>query len=160
MLIRKAKVDDMTFIGSCHYHCWQETYRGLISDMYLDRLDEQQNILRFQKLWELIGDFQYIVEEEGIPIGFFDISNARDNYASFEVQGLYIRKQYHGKGYGRKIIEYIANYVNGSFYLWCLSTNPTCSFYEHIGGKIVADKDVMIGGRLENETCFYFENNK
>jgi len=160
MLIRRAVKEDMQFIGSCHYHCWQETYRGLISDDYLNRLNEQNNIKRFEGYWNLIGGNQYIVEENNTPIGFFDISKARDHYAPFEVQGLYIRKAYHRKGYGRKIIEYIRNSINGPFYLWCLSTNLTCSFYEHMGGKMIDEKQVTIGGRLEAEICFYFENVK
>lgn len=156
ILIRKAKQSDMYFIGSCHYHCWQETYRGLISDKYLDSMDEYVNINRFIGYWDIIGDHQYIIEEEGKPIGFFDISKAREDYAEYEIQGLYIRKAYHKKGYGRKIIEYIKSNINSPFYLWCLTTNPTCHFYEHMGAHKIATKEVMIGGKLENETCFLF----
>lgn len=147
----------MSFIGSCHYHCWQETYKAIISDDYLKRLNEQQNILRFQELWELRGEYQYIVAVDGIPMGFFDISKARDPYASYEVQGLYIRKAYHGNGYGRQIISFIKKSINALFYLWCLTTNPTCTFYKHMGTRIVADRNIMIGDRLEKEICFYFE---
>lgn len=156
-IIRKARKEDMKFIGSCHYHCWLETYRGLISNEYLDQLNEQKNIARFERFWDMIGDFQYIVEEDGQPIGFFDISKARENFASFEVQGLYIRKAYHSKGYGRRIIDYIKTKINEPFYLWCLSTNPTCHFYEHMGGKIISQKEEKIGNHLETEICFYFE---
>lgn len=156
MKIRKATKADARWIGSCHYHCWQETYRGLIVDSYLDRLDEEKNMDRFEAMFNTIGKYQYIVEAEGVRIGFFDISKAREDYAPFEVQGLYIRKAHHGKGYGRLIMEFIKENINGHFYLWCLETNPTYNYYKHMGGKVIDSKIVSIGGRHEVEVCFLF----
>ena len=157
MKIRKATKEDAGFIGSCHYYCWQETYRGLINDDYLNQLDVQKNIEHFVNIWNIIGDYQYIIEENSNPIGFFDISKAREDYAEYEVQGLYIRKAYHKKGYGRQIIEFITDTIKQPFYLWCLTSNPSCHFYEHIGASKIATKNVTIGGRLENESCYLFE---
>lgn len=110
-------------------------------------------------MWSIMGEFQYVLEENGTIIGFFDISNPREQYAPFEVCGLYLRKAYQGKGYGKAVMQFIKNKIHQSFYLWCLSTNPTCGFYKHMGGKEIASKEEMIGERQETEVCFLFENN-
>lgn len=159
MIIRKAKEEDARKIGICHYDCWQETYRGLIVDEYLDKMNKDENMDRFEHLFESIGKYQYVVEEDKEIIGFFDISPARDKYANIEVRGLYLRKAYQKKGYGREIFCFIREKVrNESFYLWCLKDNPTCGFYLYMGGKLIDYKEVIIGGFNEIEVCYLFSN--
>lgn len=105
--IRKARREDARSIGACHYHCWQETYSGLISDEYLEAMNEAQNMERFEGLYLQTGRYQYVVLDGSQIVGFFDISPAREEYAPYEVQGLYLRKSYHGHGYGRTIMDHI-----------------------------------------------------
>lgn len=157
MLIRKAEIQDARYIGSCHYHCWQETYRGLIGDGYLNAMDESKNKDRFERLFSRIGQYQYVVLEQGRVIGFFDISPGREHFAPYEIQGLYLRKAYHGRGYGRAILKFIKAACGAApFYLWCLSTNPTCGYYMHMGGKEIARKSALIGDHEYEEICFLF----
>ncbi|MBQ7920711.1 MAG: GNAT family N-acetyltransferase [Lachnospiraceae bacterium] len=157
-VIRKAKPSDVKEMGSCHYHCWQETYRGLIADSYLDALDEQKNMDRFEKMYQLTGGYQYVLEYENRIIGLFDMSKAREDYAPMEIQGLYLRKSFHGQGLGQRIMTFIKSECNhSSFYLWCLRNNPTCGYYEHMGGVIVDKRMINIGGREEEEVCYLFE---
>lgn len=96
MRIRQAQLVDARYIGSCHYYCWQETYRGLISDTYLDQMQEEKNQARFEEILTRVGHDQYVVEEGNEVIGFFDISSPRETYAPFEVGGFYLRQAYHG----------------------------------------------------------------
>ncbi len=155
MIIMKATKDQARDMGSCHYFCWQETYRGLIDDAFLDNMNEEKNRTRFENnVWKYTGEYQYVMMEDDKIIGIFDISKARDNYAPYEVQGLYLRKVYQGNGYGREVMNFIKEKTNGHFYLWCLNTNPTCGYYEHMGGKVVDSKEEMIGSRKEIEVCY------
>lgn len=143
--------------GSCHYQCWQETYRGLIDDNYLDRLDEIKNQKRFEKIFEMLGQYQYVVEVDGQVVVFFDISFSRETYTAFEVQSLYLRKAYHGKGYGRQIIAFFREYCgNDHFYLWCLQNNPSTVFYFHMGGKIIDARTIYIKNQKLDEVCYLF----
>ena len=156
--IRKARREDARSIGACHYHCWQETYSGLISDEYLAAMNEAQNMERFEGLYLQTGRYQYVVLDGSQIVGFFDISPAREEYAPYEVQGLYLRKSYHGHGYGRTIMDHIKKECGAApFYLWCLSTNSTCGYYVHMGGKEIARKDIWIGKQKYEVTCFLFE---
>ncbi len=157
MIIRRAELADAREMGSCHYHCWQETYRGLIADSYLDALDEQKNMERFESMYQLIGEYQYVLEYDGRIVGLFDMSKAREKYASIEVQGLYLRKAYHGQGFGRAIMDFIKSECNGlHFYLWCLGNNPTCGYYEHMGGVVVDKRMINVGGYEVEEVCYLF----
>jgi len=36
LIVRPARVDDITQMAHVHVRCWQETYRGLMSDAVLD----------------------------------------------------------------------------------------------------------------------------
>lgn len=119
--IRKARREDARSIGACHYHCWQETYSGLISDEYLEAMNEAQNMERFEGLYLQTGRYQYVVLDGSQIVGFFDISPAREEYAPYEVQGLYLRKSYHGHGYGRTIMDHIKKRMRCSPILFVVS---------------------------------------
>lgn len=68
--IRKARREDARSIGACHYHCWQETYSGLISDEYLEAMNEAQNMERFEGLYLQTGRYQYVVLDGSQIVGF------------------------------------------------------------------------------------------
>lgn len=156
MEIRKALAKDLADIGSCHYYCWQETYRGLIDDIFLDGMSETKNRERFKAL---SAQYMYVLEEDEKIIGFFDVSLAQESFASYEVQGLYLRKAYHGMGYGRQIMDYIRTVCDGkNFYLWCLKTNPTVGYYQHMGGVKIASKAALIGRFNYEEECYLFSH--
>lgn len=157
MMIRKATLNDASKIGDCHYHCWMETYQGLISDDYLASMSEIKERQRFEKMFELVGENWYVLDKENEIIGFFDISKAREAYADVEIQGLYLRKAYQKMGYGRQIMTYIFNECqNRHFYLWCLKGNPTLGFYQHMGGKIIDKRFITIGKEQLEEVCCLF----
>ena len=153
MIIRACCKEDIKGIGTCHYHCWQETYRGLIRDAILDGMSEEKNILKKEKQFSMYGKYWHVVEENGEIIGFISLI-PDDVYAKHEVQALYLRKSYQKKGYGKKMMEYIKElFHHESFYLWCLKNNPTLSFYEHMGGVIIAQRKDEVG----EEVCFLFK---
>lgn len=159
MTIRKAMKADARKMGACHYYCWQETYRGLVSDTYLNNMDKYKNMDRFEKLFDIIGEHQYVAEEQKQIIGFFDILKSNGEYAPFEVGALYLRKEYQGKGYGREIFDFIKKKTESSpFCLWCLSSNPACGFYLHMGGRQIDTKEEIIGDRTEIEVCYLFKS--
>lgn len=41
-----------------------------------------------------------------------------------------------------------------SFITWALKKNPTCGFYQRMGGKIIADKLEEIGGKKFKEIAY------
>ena len=156
MEIRKACLADMPEIGSCHYHCWQETYRGLIDDDFLDRMSEAVNRDRFAAYVDRVEMMYVVIEGEAI-VGFFDVSPAREDFAPYEIQGLYLRKAFQGRGYGRKMMEKVFDLCQGKpFYLWCLATNPTTGYYTHFNGQMIAQKESPIGSHMYQEVCYLF----
>ena len=154
--------EQVPIFASLHYQCWMETYPGLIPQAYLDQMSLEKNIARFDALYDLIGAYQYLVYEDEKPVGLFDISPAREQVEDClsEVQGLYLSKASHGKGIGRAIITYVQEVLRAreehAFYLWCLQSNPTVHFYEHMGGQIVTSREVDFSGVNLTEVCFVF----
>ena len=154
MIIRKSKKEDARNIGILHYHCWQDTYRGLIDDAFLDGMSEESSADKKEAQFDLYGKYWYVAEEENNIIGFISVHPSNEKDANYEVEALYLDKNYHHKGYGKQMFSFIKELFNNEpFYLWCLKTNPTLGFYQHMGGTIVDTKCEAVG----EEVCLLFE---
>lgn len=84
-----------------------------------------------------------IAEYDGIAIGFALYFN---NFSTFlgrpgiYLEDLYIRPEMRGRGYGKRIISYLASICEENNYgrleWWCLDENtPSVDFYKSIGAK-------------------------
>lgn len=154
--------EEIATFAKIHYQCWMETYPGLIPQHYLDNLSLEKNIDKFTKLYDVIGPYLFLVYDDGKPVGIFDITPARDQVedCQTEVQGLYLLKKCHGKGIGKSILTYVKQVLQArnehAFYLWCLSTNPTVGFYQHLGGVETQHRKIDFAGENLDEAMFIF----
>lgn len=154
MHIRKCGKKDARNVGIVHYRCWQETYRGIISDSFLDSMSEESDENKKEQYFAQYGKYWYVVEEESTIIGFISLIEGNNQYAKHEVEAIYLLKEHQKKGYGKKMFAFIKEtFHNEPFYLWCLKNNPTLGFYEHMGGKIIDSKNEFVG----EEVCLLFE---
>ena len=156
IIIRKALPVDALGVAQVHVKSWQETYRGLISDEYLDNLSVEKR----EKMWrhwfeEDREDSVSLVAETSAEeiVGFVDGGNVRDDEVVFkgELYALYVLKTYQGRGLGRRLFEEFRRGMQAigktSFYLWVLAENPTLDFYRHLGGREHHKRLIEIGGQ-------------
>jgi GNAT superfamily N-acetyltransferase len=64
-----------------------------------------------------------------------------------------------GKGAGRELIRTLASWLNQHDYrkmrLWVLEDNPSCRFYEKLGGaRLSGAKTVELGGKTLTEVAY------
>lgn len=159
MKIREATASDIDGIAYVHAESWKTTYRGLLSDEFLDQITVEGR----RKLW--IRNFtspnpdevMYVAEDEAGQIIGFANGGARkepDEYDA-ELYALYLLKEHQGKGFGKQLIRSVAlnllekNY--NSFMTWVLAGNPAIHFYHRIGGESVTTKEIKIGNELVEE---------
>lgn len=155
--LRESQPEDAQGITDVHIKSWQETYRGLMPDSYLDSLNHEESARRLGRWQERLGNpderkLSWIAEVDRIIIGFVSIGKCRDErpIADGEIYAIYLLKKYHGSGVGRALFErgfeLLRNLGFLSASLWVVKGNPTEGFYRHLGGILRGEKIDSCGG--------------
>ena len=129
-----------------HWKAWQETYRGLIDDDYLDRtmtLAHCEAIARRggQKIW--------VAKDGERVIGFVSYGASRDGLPCGEVYAIYVLRAYQGRGVGRALLRHAIEALreNDRIVLWVLRGNTRAiGFYTRCGFVLDGtEKTVTLG---------------
>jgi ribosomal protein S18 acetylase RimI-like enzyme len=150
--IRRAVPNDAPDIAHVHVVSWQETYRGIVPQTYLDSLDTGART----ELWKTrLGraDSNVLVAIlDGQLCGFIGGGRARQAIEDFDAEfyAIYLLDAAKGKGIGRLLMRRLAETLLADgltkAMLWVLADNNSRLFYEHLGGQVIAQKTVPVGG--------------
>lgn len=163
MHIRMAQVADAPAIATVHVDSWRSTYRGLVPDDSLASLSYAQR----DQFWRTIlsepapASFVYVAEDErGTIVGFASGGRERSGDPTYtgELYAIYLLAAYQGQGIGRRLmIAVVTRLIEAglpSLLLWVLADNPARRFYEALGGQLVYEKTVTIGGAQLREVGY------
>ena len=161
-IIRKKERKDCKAIAHIVTIAWNETYRGIVPDSFLDNLflNEEERANNSYNNFNEKENHQYVLEVDNNIVGFIKVGSSNDNYDNCgEIYALYIINGYKGKGYGKKLIEVgikeLKEMKFNKMIIGCLEGNPSNKFYEHIGGKLIEQR---IFEKLKlPENVYYFE---
>ena len=159
---REARVEDSSGIAQVHIGSWRSTYRGLIPQSYLDGLDE---VARGERWIEILGrgnplESTRVALEENRIIGFTSIGPIREPQWPFEgeLYALYLDDSHQKRGIGKRLFDEALDAMKKrgfrSMVVWVLRENPTCGFYEKMGGRYLGDKIEAIGGEEVVEVAY------
>lgn len=164
-MILRARVIDAAAIAAIHVQAWQESYRGLIPDDYLNRLGVPERT-RGHARW-LENEAQgatFLALDSGRPVGFAQCGKGRGVPAPGwgEVYAIYVLDAGKGRGHGRALMAAAADHLAGRgllpFMLWVLTANfRAFGFYRHLGGAVFAEKMERFGGATLAESGFRFD---
>jgi GNAT superfamily N-acetyltransferase len=153
--IRPATVQDATAMAHVHVESWRTTYKGIVPADFLARLSYAQR----EQFWrQVLTDpgsrtVVYVAEDEhGQVVGCASGGPERseDPVYTGELYAIYLLAQYQRQGIGRQLVITLANRLlqDGmtALQLWVLAENPARQFYERLGGRLVYEKTVTIGG--------------
>ena len=147
--IRKEKKEDCMGISHVITVAWNETYKGILSDSFLEEIKTNE-VKRGKIIKETFATKNYSTL-------VLEIDNEFDNCG--EIFALYIIKKYHHYGFGKKLVEEsIKNLKEMGFdkmLISCLKENPTNEFYKHIGGRYIKNKIYKQLNLPEN--VYYFD---
>ena len=162
-LIRKKEIKDCKSIAHVLTLAWNETYKGIVPDWFLDNLKNNE-IKRAKMLkdeYDENNNNQYVLVVDNEIVGYvkYGISDDKQFSNCGEVIALYILKKYQGKGFGRKLVEKAINEIKNmgcdKMIIACLKGNPSNDFYRHLGGKYIKDG---VYKRLNlPENIYYFD---
>ena len=167
MKIREAVPDDISGIANVHVDTWRTTYVGIVPDEVLSGLSYDRYKRGWRKSLEESDSEQYTYvadnDKSGV-IGFVAAGSPRDEIEDYdgEIYAIYVLKQHQGKGIGRQLMSEAAQRLKAeglsSVMLWVLADNPTRRFYEALGGKLVAEKEIDIGGKSLPEVGYGWQS--
>jgi len=107
MQIRPAEPADAEAVARLHVDAWRTAYRGLVPDSFLESLDWNRRAQRFRESLAQKDEETYLVELEGVVLGFVTLGACRDEDVDPEVVGeiwgIYLAPQHWRKGIGRQL---------------------------------------------------------
>ena len=142
-LIRLATESDCEKLSKLKHDVWNETYRGIYSDEKIDNFDYEKNKNKFLNLVANPEIELYVVEDEGLLVGYMDYGIPLRPYKDYEqeIGLLYLLKDYQRKGIGKELFELAYNKIKEKgfrdFFVCCNKYNTNAhKFYEKMGGKL------------------------
>ncbi len=155
MNIREATIQDAPSIAKVHIDSWRTTYQGIIPNHFFFVLSYE----RSENMWRDIisksptSGFTFVAElEKGNIVGFANGGPEREDNPEYtgEIYAIYLLKEFQRMGIGRLLTAALVNRLIQiglcSQLGWVLEMNPARRFYEALGGKIVSQKVINIGG--------------
>jgi L-amino acid N-acyltransferase YncA len=155
IVIRPAQTADAPGIARVHVEAWRSTYRGIVSDAFLDGLQSEPR----ERFWRATLSTPDAPERVfvgqaagGAVVGFAAGGPAREGPAPYdgELYAIYLLNTQQRRGLGRRLTLAVARQLlaagHSAMLVWVLADNPSRGFYAALGGRQVGSKVVEIGG--------------
>ena len=142
--IRKAEEKDFKEIGKIKYDNWQDIYRGIIDNRYLNNMTPEKCMEEIRNYAENPGAEIFIAENEKTVIGFVAGMPSMEILGAYQIEFLHVKKGYQRQGNGKKLIYHIGNkiYTDGysnivtDIYTGNAAAGKIC---EHLGAEFNRD---------------------
>jgi ribosomal protein S18 acetylase RimI-like enzyme len=148
LTVRSARVEDVVQMAHVNVRCWQETYRGLMSDAVLD---DPGFLAARERFWTAaLTDERYrenrtaVAERAGLLIGIAMSGPPLDAAPTWtrQLYVLYVYAADHGTGAGQALLEAVLDPAESAV-LWVADPNPRAqAFYRKHG--FVADGTTQV----------------
>ena len=125
LIIRPMMLDDADRKGYVHWKSCLETYTGLMDPDFLAR----STLDKYRSIAAAYADTTLVAELDGVIVGF-------GTWSDDEISALYILREFHGLGIGRKLIDALLAQMPtcGKIRLQVLDGNDhAIGFYQHMG---------------------------
>ncbi len=152
--IRAANLADAEGIARAHTASWQTSYRGILPEAVLARIDVDQRAASWRRTLQdrsILTLVAYDVTHHDI-VGLCDAGRTRGNspYAA-EIYRIYIEHHAKRYGLGREMFEQVTDWLRSqelrSLIIWVLDNNHHARrFYEAMGGRAAARMASTVSG--------------
>lgn len=150
-MIRKADISDSYDIAKLQVSGWQNAYRGLIDDNFLDNMSVDIACDNWKKniLSQNDDNHIYVYEKDNKIQGIIRFGKPDDALSNYnaEIHVLYVEPSLKRTGIGTKLF----NFAKESFFnkntthliIWCLKGNtPSIKFYQKMGGTVISTRKI------------------
>ncbi len=162
---RLAVPADAAGIAAVHVQSWRETYTHLMPQSLIESRTVEKRLQLWQRALSEAQSCIYVVDdgEAGI-VGFASGGPSRelsDQYDA-ELYAIYLLQSHQRRGQGRALMQAVAKDLAArgyrSMFLWVLADNTTKTFYAHLGGVPIAQKEEQIGDVSLSEIAYGWED--
>jgi ribosomal protein S18 acetylase RimI-like enzyme len=158
--VRQAKSSDASAIASTHDDAWRAAYQGIIPGAELEKLINRRGPQWWSSAIRKGSRVSVLVFGEQIA-GYanYGRNRARSLHFDGEIYELYLRPEFQGLGFGRRLFTAakrdLAQSGLKSMVIWALSDNePALEFYRSLGGRMVARSSERFGPKTLDKVAF------
>ena len=163
--IREAVPADAAGIAAAHTESWRSSYRGILPEDVLDRIDVGQRALSRRRILLDRSAFHVVAYDltHGDIVGFCDGGpSRRDGPYDAEIYALYLMHRAKRYGLGSEMVEWMtARFAAAgmrSMEIWVLESNQHARrFYEAIGGRAAGTVRSTVGGYPVVERAYVWD---
>jgi ribosomal protein S18 acetylase RimI-like enzyme len=158
--IRRAKPSDAEAVATTHDEAWRGAYQGIIPAVELEKLINR----RGPAWWDSAirkGSRVAIMAFGDTIAGYVNYgrNRARSLFYDGEIYELYLRPEFQGLGFGRRLFTAarrdLAQSGMRSLVVWALSDNDSAvEFYRALGGRAVARSSERFGTRVLDKVAY------
>lgn len=158
IIIRNITEEDIPAVVDIQVEGWKTAYKGIIDDVFLNSMDKKERIEQRKNDYKM-GEF-IVAEYNNEVVGFcrYDEVVVSPDGEGFdcELMALYVKPELKQQGIGKTMFNYVItdlkNKGKNKMIIWCLKDNyPSRKFYEKMGGEVVNEHEIEIGGRAYQE---------
>ena len=164
IIIRNVEEKDIPAVVDIQIEGWKSAYKEIIDEEVLNSMNREQKIIKMKKNF---NERKCVVAEinnqvVGFCRYFNEVMSPDGENFDCEIMALYVKPELKHQGIGKTMVNYIKKEFkkNGKtkMILWCLKENYSSrKFYEKMGGTIVGEHCIEIGGKLYPEVGFGYE---
>lgn len=150
--IRPAGPEAADIVAALHAASWRTTYRGILSDAYLDGAVEAERAAFWRaRLAGAAAPMVLIAREGDRPLGFIAFEAEKDAEFGGLIDNFHVAAEAKGRGVGRALFDAVcgksaAMSPGRGLYLWVIDANREArAVYARLGGR-EADSRTKSGG--------------
>jgi GNAT superfamily N-acetyltransferase len=163
--IRVATLADAEGIARAHTASWRTSYRGILPDAVLDRIDVDQRATSWRRV---LADDSILTlvacdTTHHDIVGLCDAGRTRgDSPYAGEVYRFYLEHHARRHGLGREMFDQVTDWLRGrglgSLIIWVLDDNHHARrFYEAMGGRAAGRKPSTVSGFAVVELAYVWD---
>ena len=139
--LRHAGTDDADAIAQLHTESWRRTYRGMMSDDFLDHRALDNRRLTWRERLEAPPPNQYVrvAGDQTAIVGFICGFADHDPVWGSYIDNLHVTAGMHRQGIGRALMRDVAGWLcqvrpDRGVWLWVMEANTSArAFYDRLG---------------------------
>ena len=164
-IIEELNTNNVSNYVKINTKSWEETYKGIVNAEFLELINTKEEINNsiVKKSLNNSFDKSFLLKVDKMPVGVIRVCKSRDdNYQNIgEIRALYLLNNVKHQGFGKILFEKAKEEVKkmgfNSMIVGCLALNTNAnSFYKHMGGILVSNRNFKLPNQTINENVYLF----